>query len=96
MIAYIYKISSDYGDLCYVGSTIRRLQDRYKDHKDKYRAWKRNPDKKYFSSYEIFEKYGIENCKITIIEKIDYTTQGEIREKERHYIGFFDTVNILR
>ena len=80
----IYKIIAltdnyDLNDV-YFGSTIMKLSKRFDNHKCDYR---KNRNK---SSSILFEKYGLDNCKIVLIEEIDFTNIEELRKKEVEYI----------
>lgn len=59
----VYLISSPLGNMVYAGSTNRTLDIRYSDHISNYKSYK-NSKANYLSSFKLFEKYGIENCKI--------------------------------
>ena len=70
----IYKIESDLGDLIYIGSTTKeRLSSRLAQHVYVYRnkpkdgALKKGKSPNYTSTI-LFDKYGVENCKIILIE----------------------------
>jgi hypothetical protein len=50
------------------------------------------------SSYELFDKYGVENCKITLLEVCscnskDELTKRELTKRESHYIKSMLCVN---
>ena len=84
----IFKIipyfSLDEEDI-YIGSTIDPLDDEFIEHVSNYfRIFKKN----IYSSEELFKKYGIENCKIELIEdfpcnsvEVLYKREGEIIKK---------------
>ena len=66
----IYKIepinSSDDGDI-YIGSTSKEyLSQRLTKHRSEYNRWKKNKTN-FIRSYSLFDKYGIENCKIIMM-----------------------------
>jgi hypothetical protein len=68
MSAYIYKIepTCEHGDGdVYIGSTIQR--DRFSKHKHRYK-YRQNNSMDY-SSFILFDKYGVDNCQYTIIEE---------------------------
>jgi hypothetical protein len=87
----IYKIIAltdnfDINDI-YFGSTIeKRLSNRFAGHKCRYKRWIEGLEKSNRSSYYIFEKYGLENCKIVLIEEISFFHIDELRKKENEYI----------
>ena len=81
----IYKIISDEGNDIYIGSTKqKKLCDRLATHKYKYKKWKLTK-KDYCSSYELFEKYGVDKCKIILIELFPCNSVEELRSREEYY-----------
>ena len=72
---YIYSITpingGDDGDI-YYGSTIN-ITKRYNQHKTNFN----NSINKYYS-YFIFDKYGVDNCQINIVEEIKYINKSEL------------------
>ena len=94
----IYKIepicSHDEGDV-YIGSTsIPRLCNRLSGHKKQYIAYKNQKNKKRTRSYDLFDKYGVENCQIILIENVNAKTKDELRAREHHYITNTKCVNV--
>lgn len=91
----IYKIvvNVDNVNKCYVGSTCHDLLcQRFARHTSNYRSWLMG-DKKYMSSYELFEDYGYSNCKIELIELYPCNTKDELHQREGHYIKLLNSVN---
>lgn len=83
MVLYrFYKIyyPDEPDGLSYVGQTTLMLKDRWRKHKSDYKL-----DNK-CSSKKVFEKYGIENCVIELLEEIDFEKIIDVRKKEREYI----------
>jgi hypothetical protein len=71
----------------YYGSTMRKyLCERWRDHKKNYKYYKNGIKSSYISSIILFEKYGLENCKIILCEEIDFSSIDELRKKENEYI----------
>ena len=91
----IYKIEAmngEDGDI-YVGSTTKEyLSQRMDTHRSGYNFWKKT-SKKYIASFSIFEKYGIENCNIFLLEIVKCDTKDELRAKEGIYIKSLSCVN---
>jgi hypothetical protein len=86
----IYKIYSDDDDeLIYVGSTRKLLKKRLLEHRNTYTAYK-NEKYQYVTSFDLFDKYGFENCKIELLEQCDENLRSE---REGYYIKMFDCVN---
>lgn len=80
----IYKICSDNSELCYIGSTVRSLEDRLLEHKEKYKNYKEGKSKDYMSSYDIIEKGDIS---IVLLEKYSCNSKEELLSKEGKYIN---------
>lgn len=86
---YIYCIKPiceyDEGD-CYYGSTEQQyLCNRMAGHRNDYRKYK-NSKYHFITIFDIFDKYGLENCKIYEVEKFDNITKQELLIKESEYI----------
>ena len=90
----IYKIVSNTDDdICYVGSTTNKyLCQRMTKHKNNYKVWK-NGKTNNTSSYELFEKYGFENCRIELLELVPCNSRDELTKKEAEYIRALNCVN---
>lgn len=85
----IYKIipniTDDNNDV-YIGSTTKKyLCERMASHRNSYKRWKEAKTNKTFS-FLLFDKYGVENCKIVLIEEIKCNSKDELRAKEAEYI----------
>ena len=82
MLYRFYKIYSDLDDeMIYVGKTTQTLNKRFGEHKSYYRN-----NIGYCSSKKVFEKYGIENVKVVLLEEIELENKYESDLKEREYI----------
>jgi hypothetical protein len=96
----IYKIepiveSLDDGDI-YIGSTVKEyLSQRMVAHRSSYNQWKNgsNSTTKKVYSFNLFEKYGLENCKITLLEICSCNSKDELLSREAHYIKTLKCVN---
>ncbi len=89
----IYKIEDVGGNMCYVGSTTKDfLSKRMVNHRASYTSWKANKSLKVMV-YDIFEAYGVENCRIVLIELFPCLTKDELGKREAHYIKLMDCVN---
>ena len=92
----IYKIVSNTDDdICYVGSTTKKyLSQRMDCHRNDYKCWKnQTQNSSYTSSYDIFEKYGVENCRIELLELVSCNSKDELTKKEGEYIKTLNCVN---
>ena len=91
----IYKIEAqneDEGDI-YIGSTTKNtLAERMTRHRSSYKRWK-NGETNYVTSFKLFDKYGIENCKIYLIENFPCNTKDELKSREGHFIKSMTCVN---
>jgi hypothetical protein len=90
----IYKIESHLGDKIYIGSTTKKLlSQRMANHRSDFIKWK-NGEKKYkCSSIILFNEYGLENCKIVLLENYSCNTKDELLSKEAFYIKSIKCVN---
>lgn len=84
MKGYIYKIYNDINNKLYIGQTVQTLGIRFTNHK---MASKLEKTK----LYNAFNKYGIENFHITLIEEVeDYNL---LNEREKYWINYYDSYN---
>ena len=95
----IYKIEPiiphDDGDV-YIGSTTEiYLCRRFRNHKNVYKFYQNGKCGSNVSVFCLFDKYGIENCKIELIENVDAKSKDELRTREGHYIRTIRCVNKL-
>jgi hypothetical protein len=89
----IYKIVSDLGDKVYIGTTTKQyLSQRMQGHRANYKTWQKT-GKRRCTSFEIFDEYGVENCKIVLIELFPCTTKDEQSAREYFHICCMDCVN---
>lgn len=85
---YCIKVNTDEEYLPYIGSTTKQyLSQRMVHHRKDFNKWKKNPEKyDFLSSFTLFEKFGIENCYIELIELFPCNCNDELRKKEREHI----------
>ena len=91
----IYKImvSTEEEYLPYVGSTTKQyLSQRMEKHRSSYKRWK-NSGKGFVSAFTLFEKFGIENCYIELIELCPCSCSDELRKKERELFDKLECCN---
>jgi hypothetical protein len=86
----VYKIwSPTHGDKIYIGSTTKEYLSQRMDH---HRAdYKRQ--KAYLTAFILFEEYGMENCKIELLEAKECTSKEELLQLEGKYIRELECVN---
>ena len=96
-LSKIYKLhcilENDDEPLVYYGSTIEPyLSTRLSKHKDKYRSYINN--KYHFvTSFKLFDKYGINNVLITLVELFPCNSKAELHSRERYFIENNKCVN---
>jgi hypothetical protein len=92
----IYKIEPicDYeeGDI-YIGSTTKNyLCERMTEHRKSYRSWKKGVSKK-TTVFDLFDKYGLEHCKIILVENLNVESRDQLKQREAHFIKSMKCVN---
>ena len=88
----IYQIIDNSNNKCYYGSTIERLSARMAGHRRKYKEYK---DGKYphVTVFQIFDEFGVENCKIELVENYSTNSKEELLRKEGEHISKGQCVN---
>ena len=76
----------------YYGSTCQILCKRMDGHRNNYRSWKNGKTDK-INSFDLYEKYGVENCKIYLVELYPCETKEELFAREGYYIKNNKCVN---
>ena len=66
------------GDDFYVGSTLRALKKRIKDHKERYKSGKGK-------LYSLMKEKGFDSFSVEILEEVKYTDKVEVRQREKYY-----------
>ena len=90
-LSKVYKIVG--GEECYVGSTLEKyLSNRFACHKASYKRWKDGKGGM-IQSYTLFDKYGVDNCKIELIELYPCESLQELRKREGEFIFGLECVN---
>ena len=91
----IYKIepiNGDDGDV-YIGSTTKLLlSQRMASHRHEYNCCRKGKRGKTMSHY-LFDKYGIENCHIYLLEICPCKSKDELLSRERYYMTAFKNIN---
>ena len=88
----IYKIWNLGFDKCYIGSTTQRLSKRMGNHRSQYKEWLRN-NKTYCSVYVLFNEFGLESCKIELLENFPCDSKMELEAREGHHQRANECVN---
>ena len=92
----VYKIQRIGGNSnIYIGSTTKQyLSQRMDKHRSDYKQHKAGK-RGLTTSFIIFDKYGIENCEIVLLESVNCNSKDELLKRERYYIENNDCVNIM-
>jgi hypothetical protein len=93
----IYKIEprGDHseGDV-YIGSTTKEyLSQRMTAHRGAFKSFKSGSRKHKLTSFNLFDKYGVENCDIILLESVEANSKDELVSREAHYIRTIKCVN---
>ena len=91
----IYKIEAingEEGDI-YIGSTTKQyLSQRMTKHREDYNRWHQGKYDK-IMLFDLFENYGIENCKIILLENCPCDSKDQLHARESHYIKSLNCIN---
>jgi hypothetical protein len=93
----IYKIVADTNEEYkpYVGSTIESLSRRMGGHRRTYKHWK-NKGGGYMTSYDLFDKFGVDKCKIILLEEYSCENISQLLMKEREWFDKMECCNQIR
>lgn len=89
----IYKIIVNCSNEIYVGSTTQECRRRWQDHVQDYKKWKNGYRKNSTSSFELFEKHGIDNCKIILIRQYKIVDKDHLHALEQLWINKLKPIN---
>jgi hypothetical protein len=88
----IYKICDINETEIYIGSTTQPLYKRLSKHKGNYKEWM-NKTHNFITSFKLFEKFGLENCQIILIENYPCKSKEELNAREAYHIRLNNCVN---
>lgn len=88
----IYKITDINYTECYIGSTTYPLSKRFYGHRADYKSYLKGGHN-LTTSFYLFEKYGVENCKIELLENCNFNSKEELLKKEGEYIRTTKCIN---
>ena len=88
----IYKIWDSNFTKCYIGSTIEELSQRMAKHRTKYKLYLNNKYP-YTTSFGLFKEFGLDDCKIELLELYPCNSRAELEAREGHYIRSEECVN---
>ena len=87
----IYKIVDNGYNKTYYGSTVETLSNRMSKHRAMY---KYNQKQKHnYTVFSIFDEYGVENCKIELVELCPCNSKDELEKREGELIKANECVN---
>jgi hypothetical protein len=90
--AKIYKVTDVNNNESYYGSTINSLSLRKALHKNSYKKYKNGEFNK-ISIFDLFDKYGVDNCEIELVEEFPCENKIELLNREGFYIKNNECVN---
>ena len=94
----IYNIEpiTEYGEHeIHIGSTTEKyLSQRFQQHKSSFKKYLNASKQKHYV-YDLFNRYGIDNYNICLLENYKCNDINEFRTKEGEYIRKFKTLNVL-
>ena len=73
-------------------TTKQYLSQRMDTHRADYKIWKKGIGGN-IRSYYLFDKYGVENCKIILLESVNANSNDELKAREAYYIKSLKCVN---
>ena len=86
----------DEGDV-YIGSTCKQyLSQRISRHKRDYKRWTNGNNNIYTSAYILFNKYGVDNCRIVLLEDFSCENKNQLLAKEAYYQKTMKCVNVIK
>lgn len=81
----IYKIMSNSGEKVYIDATAKNyLSQRLQQHKNDFKKFKEGK-MKFQMVFELFDRYGVENCKIILIESFPCISKDEKTARMEHH-----------
>ena len=88
----IYRITDLGYNQSYIGSTIQSLSVRMAGHRTSFNKYQSN---KYgfVTVFNLFEQYGIENCKIELVEMFPCQSREELLKREGFVIQATECIN---
>ena len=90
----IYKIVDVGYKKCYIGSTCESLSQRMARHRQKYKSYLKGRAEN-TRSFFLFDEFGVDNCKIELIENFCCNSKMELLKQEGQHIRNNERVNKL-
>ena len=83
----IYKIVDVGYNKCYIGSTCETLSQRMARHRLRYTQYKHGKERGELRSVNaLFDEFGMDNCKIELVELYPTNSKIELQQREGYYI----------
>ena len=89
----IYKIVDVGYNEQYFGSTVVELSTRMSRHRAKYKETKQTNSTYSCTAVLLFDKYGVDNCKIELVETYPCESKEELRQREGYWMKQETCVN---
>ena len=89
----IYKIVDVCYSKAYIGSTCEELSQRMARHRYMYNQHICRGKESYRSANRLFDEFGVDNCKIELVEEYPCANQMELHRREGYHIQNNDCVN---
>ena len=78
----------------YIGSTTKYyLSDRMFNHRLMYEKFRYGLSQSRYSVFDLFDKYGVSNCDIYLVEEVCVDSKAELHAREGHHIRNTKCVN---
>lgn len=90
---YCIKHKDDSNSEIYIGCTTKSLDHRLTVHKYYFNASKKNEKIYKLSAFKLFEKYGISNLEIKLLEEVNASSLKSMREREAYFIKTLECIN---
>ena len=88
----IYKIWDTGYNKCYIGSTTEPLSKRMERHRKDYKVFLQGK-RSNIRVFQLFLEFGVENCKIELLEKFPCNDKKELEAREGHHQRENECVN---
>jgi hypothetical protein len=88
----VYRIVAIEGPEVYVGSTFLAIRDRFISHKKQYKQWKNDKGGR-CSVYELFDKYGVDGCRMILIKEYMVEDRAHLEVYETLWVKKMKAIN---
>ena len=88
----IYQVVDVGYNKCYIGSTCESLSKRMDRHRRTYKTYLKT-GKVDTNTYLLFDEFGVENCKIILLENYPCESKDMLVKKESEYQQSMDCIN---